>query len=289
MFVHAFFMKEAIAIYKVKASECLALESWKAGKNLKGLGLTMYFWQFWCNFYVWKLIFSFKYLQTKKINKIGIDLLIQIPNGILNSDHCDLPAVWRAKKVKHDLIESWLKYIYFLEFSSWLCNRDNFLFITQAFSMVKYKDVVEIFAIVEFLSSKIATNNLGSQHEVFSKFPLVCSGWSHIEILIDKSLDLWNPCLRKTNLIILEFSYNKLAWYGPKRKHSLDYASRKKSKFYDVIELPTWFLKRNWHIHMFFEMLENSRIRQIVDLKLRCPICKLTFYLRNEWSKTQRT
>ena len=132
----------------------------------------------------------------------------------LISDHCDLPAVWRAKKVKHDLIESWLKYIYSLEFSSWLCNRDNFLFITQAFSMVKYKGVVEIFVIVEFLKSEIATNNLGSRHEIFSKFLLVCSGWSDIEILIERALDLWNPCLRKTILIKLGFSYNKLAWYG---------------------------------------------------------------------------
>ena len=53
--------------------------------------------------------------------------------------------------------------------------------------MVKFIGVVEIFAIVEFLISTIATNNLGSRHEIFSKLPLFAL---NIEILIEKALDL---------------------------------------------------------------------------------------------------
>ena len=67
---------------------------------------------------------------------------------------------------------------------------------------------------MEFLSSVVSKNNLGSRHEIFSKFRLV-SGWSDIEILIERVLDLWNPCLKKPILIKLGFFYNELACYGP--------------------------------------------------------------------------
>ena len=157
------------------------------------------------------------------------------------SDHCDLPAVWRAKKVKHDLIESWLKYIYSLEFSSWLCNRDNFLFITQAFSMVKYKGVVEIFVIVEFLKSEIATNNLGSRHEIFSKFPLVCSGW--LKFLLRERWIYGILVWEKQFLLKWDFLIINLL--------GMDYASCNKSKFDVVIGLPTLVLKRNWHLDTY--------------------------------------